>query len=162
MDFEAAVRDGKIKKNEAREKLPRIMEGLKDWGDPYSLAVDPPWIFPLKGYGLDSVGGKVGNGDRPDIVYGSSPIRGYDFFDGNRHGVHPAHDIFIRDSDRNSLDDRTGQPVPAVAMVDSPVKEGRFFSHGGRSPVAKRSRLRRRMGWEESNDRGEKTNLLGW
>lgn len=121
MDFERSVRDGAIEKSLSRKKLPEIMEALKEWGGTYPLGDNQPWAFPLKGYGLPSIGGKDGNGFKPNSVYGASPIKGYDFFDGNRHGGHPAHDIFIQDSNQDTLDDRTGQSVEAVAMVDALV-----------------------------------------
>ena len=55
---------------------------------------------------------------QPDAVYGPSGKKGYDFFDGNKHGGHPAYDIFIRDKNRDCLDDKTGKPVNALAMED--------------------------------------------
>lgn len=121
MSFETAVRDGKIEKAQAREELPRRMSALKKWGETHPFGEEHAWVFPIQGYGLSSIGGKNGNGFKPHIVYGASPIKGYDFFDGNRHGGHPAQDIFIRDANQDSLDDRTGLPVPAVAMIDALV-----------------------------------------
>ena len=56
--------------------------------------------FHDRGYGPGSIGGVRGSGFRP---------KGYDFYDGNRHGGHPAHDIFVQDADQDALDDATGR-----------------------------------------------------
>jgi len=68
--------------------------------------------FPLRGYGPTAIGGKDGSGYQP---------KGYDFFDGNRHKGHPAHDIFIRDKNQDSLDDGTGKPVEAISVCSGMV-----------------------------------------
>jgi murein DD-endopeptidase MepM/ murein hydrolase activator NlpD len=61
----------------------------------------------------------VGKGGfRPDIRYGSSPIKGYDFYDGNLHGGHPAYDIFIADKNMDCRDDRTHRPILVIAPID--------------------------------------------
>ncbi len=116
--FELAVRDGAIDKTMVRKKLPGIMSQLETLARQYSYAYGPKWIFPVQGYDLKAIAGKNGNFYQPDIVYGASPIKGYDFFDGNKHGGHPAQDIFIRDADQDCLDDRNHKPVAAVAPVD--------------------------------------------
>jgi peptidoglycan LD-endopeptidase LytH len=116
--FEIAVRDGAIDKTAAKKKLPVIMTQIETLARHYSFAYGQNWVFPVQGYGLSDIAGKEGNLYQPDIVYGASPIKGYSFFDGNNHGGHPAHDIIIRDSDQDCLDDRTHKPVAAVAAVD--------------------------------------------
>jgi peptidoglycan LD-endopeptidase LytH len=48
-------------------------------------------------------------------------VQGYDFFTGNRHGGHPAYDIFIIDRNQDELDDRTLQPVGVLSMTGGVV-----------------------------------------
>ncbi len=114
-EFEKAVRDQTIKKEEARREFPNIYKGLKEICKKYPFNADSKWLFPVKGYGKKDVGK---GGFRPDIYYGSSPIKGYDFYDGNQHGGHPAYDIFIRDKNQDAIDDRTAKPVSVIAPVD--------------------------------------------
>lgn len=109
--FEKSVRDQLLPKDSLRALFPPLYRALRGEARP-APADDSPWVFPVQGYSLASVGK---GGFRPSIRYGGSPIRGYDFFDGNRHGGHPAYDIFIRDKDRDCRDDRTGAKVPVVA-----------------------------------------------
>ena len=70
------------------------------------------WIFPLAGYDARAIGG----GRRHGYV-----AHGYDFFSGNRHGGHPSYDIFIRDRNQDSRDDRSGQPVSVLSMTGGVV-----------------------------------------
>ena len=60
------------------------------------------FYFPIAGYNALNIGGENGNG------YIAS---GYDYFDGNKHGGHPAQDIFIHDSNQDCKDDLTQKPV---------------------------------------------------
>lgn len=122
-NYEVKVRDGLIDKDSAKAELPVIINDIRQDCAKYDFAVNQVWIFPLKGYGLKSIATK-GSDFQPNIVYGVSPIKGYNFFDGNRHGGHPAHDIFIKDRNQDTLDDQTKQPVEALAMVDSIVFSG--------------------------------------
>lgn len=119
--FETSVRDGSIDKSIARRELPVVMAVVENLARHYSFTPPERWVFPVAGYSLSAIGGKNGNDYQPDIIYGVSPIKGYDFFDGNRHGGHPAHDIFIRDNNQDCLDDRTHKPVAVVATVDGLV-----------------------------------------
>ncbi|MBN1904741.1 MAG: peptidoglycan DD-metalloendopeptidase family protein [Deltaproteobacteria bacterium] len=114
-DFEKAVRDQVITKEEAHRQFPNIYKGLKEICKNHPFNSDTKWLFPVKGYGKKDVGR---GGFRPDIYYGSSTIKGYDFYDGNRHGGHPAYDIFIHDKNQDTLDDRTAKPVSVIAPVD--------------------------------------------
>jgi hypothetical protein len=88
---------------------------LKEVCRNHSFKDAPSWVFPLQGYGIKDIGA---GGFKPGIRYGSSPIKGYDFYDGNRHGGHPAYDIFIRDRDQDALDDAGKKPVLVLAPVD--------------------------------------------
>lgn len=113
--FERAVRDQHISKTEAFGTYASLMTGLFDFADTLPFSSPGSWHFPVVGYSIADVGK---GGFLPDIRYGSSPIRGYDFFDGNRHGGHPAYDIFIHDDNRDNVDDRTGKPVEIAAPED--------------------------------------------
>lgn len=119
--FERQVRDGQIDKEVARSKLPEIMARLKNYAAAYPFLDNSNWTFPVKGYDKHSIGGRNGNGFQPDIYYGQSAIKGYDFFDGNKHGGHPAHDIFVRDRNQDGLDDTTMKPIEVVTMTTSLV-----------------------------------------
>lgn len=70
------------------------------------------FVFPIRGYGPNSIGGTRGEG------YRSS---GFDLFDYTVRGSHPAQDIFIRDTNQDGLDDRTRQPVDILAMTSGLV-----------------------------------------
>jgi peptidoglycan LD-endopeptidase LytH len=113
--FEKSVRDQTIGKEQARKEFPALYQELKALCSNYNFKPASSWVFPVQGHGKRDMGA---GGFRPDIRYGSSPIKGYDFYDGNRHGGHPAYDIFIRDRNFDSLDDKTGKPVAIVAPVD--------------------------------------------
>jgi len=64
------------------------------------------WVFPLKDYSSISY---YKSGDD----YNNSD---YDYFDGNESWNHPANDICIADTNKDCLDDVTGNPVIVVSM----------------------------------------------
>ena len=101
------IRDGFVSKGEAHAKLKQLETSLKNL---YVKSVegenDDLLFFPLEGYHARAIGGKQGSGYQP---------YGYDFFDGNRHKGHPAHDIFIRDKNQDGLDDMTEKPVEVIS-----------------------------------------------
>ncbi len=66
------------------------------------------WVFPVRGYTQAAIGGSRGEGYRG--------AGAYDFFSGNSHGGHPAHDIFIRDRNFDELDDRGATPVDVLSV----------------------------------------------
>jgi peptidoglycan LD-endopeptidase LytH len=113
--FENSVRDQTIRKEEAKKQFPAIFTALKDASARYSFKPAASWVFPLQGYGIRDIGT---GGFKPDIRYGSSPVKGYDFYDGNRHGGHPGYDIFIHDRNQDTLDDASKMPVKVLAPVD--------------------------------------------
>ncbi len=128
--FERAVRDATIPRTEARRRFAGLVAALERDFAARSCVATPrgEWSFPMEGYGPGDVGGG-GSGYRP---------AGYDFFDGNRHGGHPSHDVFIRDRDQDELDDRTHAPVRVrsissgiVAAVNAEWKPGSAL-RGGR------------------------------
>lgn len=99
------IRDGVIARKAAATAIRDLDKSLFAT---YSGSVGPSrFHFPVKGYGPASIGGTGGNGFSPS---------GYDFYDGNRHGGHPAHDLFIRDKNFDSMDDPTGKAVEIIAM----------------------------------------------
>lgn len=73
------------------------------------------YYFPLAGYTSTNIGGKKGNG----YIAGR-----YNYFDGNKHTGHPAHDIFINDSNRDCLDDKTKQHVNVLSFTSGIVVAG--------------------------------------
>jgi peptidoglycan LD-endopeptidase LytH len=113
--FEKAVRDQTIGKAEAQKQFPPLYKELKELCKKHQFKQHAKWQFPVQGYGIKDMGS---DGFRPDIRYGSSPIKGYNFYDGNKHGGHPAYDIFIRDRNQDSADDKTLKPVMVIAPVD--------------------------------------------
>ncbi len=114
--FEKAVRDQKILKDSAKKVFPSLYEKLKQYADKFKFdTLTSPWTFPVNGYGIESVGK---GGFKPDIYYGGSSIKGYNFYDGNKHGGHPAYDLFILDKNQDCLDDSSGKPVNIIAPVD--------------------------------------------
>lgn len=108
------IRDNQIGRNEAREKikslLPSVAEYYRQNGK--KLYGQGEWRFPLEGYGPKSAGNSGGK----DYI-----ASGYDYFSGNRHGGHPAFDLFIQDRNQDSLDDRTQQPVNVLSMTGGVV-----------------------------------------
>jgi peptidoglycan LD-endopeptidase LytH len=113
--FILSVRDQTVPKEEAKKQFPILYRALKDLCRAYPFKPFATWAFPLQGHGIRDVGS---GGFRPDIRYGSSPVKGYDFYDGDRHGGHPAYDIFIRDRNQDALDDANQKPVNVLAPVD--------------------------------------------
>lgn len=104
------IRDGKIGRDEAVAGIDDLTTKIADlyFGKGGGSFDEDDVCFPLKGYGKNAIGGKNGSG---------YVTKGYDFFDGNKHGGHPAHDIFIYDKNQDSNDDRTGNPVDVLAMT---------------------------------------------
>jgi len=108
--LEKSIRDNRIDRNTAERKIIELDRGLlvsyagKTGSSPYH--------FPVKGYAPKSIGGWKGSGYKPS---------GYDFYAGNRHGGHPAHDVFIRDKGCSGLDSGTGRPAEIVAFANGVV-----------------------------------------
>lgn len=121
------VLNGTIKRAEAAKQFKTLLAQIKINATAYNLT----WIFPLKGYKANAIGGTNGNG------YSD---KGYNYLDGNKHSAHPAHDIFIKDANQDGLDDRTLKPVEVLAVADgivvactknwepaSPLRGGKFI-----------------------------------
>lgn len=113
-DFNNLIRDNLINKTSARRELIVRLAAIRaDYyqrgGINYSSA---EWIFPVAGYNVGAIDRGHSHGFAPD---------GYDFFTGNRHGGHPAYDIFIRDRNQDNRDDRSGKAVEVLAMTGGVV-----------------------------------------
>lgn len=102
------IRDGRITKAAARSRFAELLGKIRLL--PGSSATE--CVFPVQGYNRQSIGGQDGNG---------YVATGYDYFDGNRHKAHPAHDIFIYDRNQDGKDDRTGKKVAVLSVCDGIV-----------------------------------------
>ena len=108
------VRDGKIKRAAAKDSIRTLLPLVKQYffakgGKNYPRN---QWVFPVQGYNKHSIGGKNGEGYVP---------QGYNYFDGNKHGGHPSHDIFVYDRNQDDIDDNTSKPVNILSMASGIV-----------------------------------------
>lgn len=113
-DLNSSIRDSRIGKIAAKnEMIARLYETSADYyqrgGKDYA---QNEWVFPVAGYNAGTIDKSRSHG---------FVANGYDFFSGNRHGGHPAYDIFIRDRNQDSRDDRTGKAVQVVSMTGGVV-----------------------------------------
>ena len=103
------IRDNKIDRDAALLKIQQLLPEIKATyfkpGDKNEARESR--VFPLRGYSFKAIGGKNGSGYIP---------QGYDYFDGDRHKGHPAHDIFIHDKNQDCMDDRTGKYVEVLSL----------------------------------------------
>ena len=108
------VRDNNIDKLQALKKIQRILPELQTTYSHlrHDTAKQEKWIFPVEGYSSKNIGGTHGDGYIPS---------GYDYFLGNKHGGHPAQDIFIYDKNQDSKDDRTGKFVNVLSVCKGVV-----------------------------------------
>ncbi len=111
--LEPAVRDGRTPQPAAQQQLVDIVRKLSR---EKPIAMKHSWTFPIAGGTTSWIGGKSGEGFHPE-----TPQPTYSWYDGNRHGGHPAHDIFIPDRNHDNLHDHTDQPFYAVAMQPAVV-----------------------------------------
>ncbi|NTV47600.1 MAG: M23 family metallopeptidase, partial [Chlorobiales bacterium] len=116
--FERNVRDGLISKDSARAAFPAIYAELMAFSKQFTYNSKGAWCLPIENGSFTDIGK---GGFKPGIRYGGSTILGYNFYDGNRHGGHPAYDIFIRDKNQDCLDDRTLKEVHIIAPVNMTV-----------------------------------------
>jgi len=118
------IREESILPDSARKTFSEIMFGLRGkFRSTESFRLDSirrdsllrrttHFSFPLRGYTPDAIGGSHGEGYRG---------KGFDLFDYNVRGSHPAQDIFISDRNQDCLDDHTDQPVDVLAMTSGVV-----------------------------------------
>ena len=103
-DLYAQIRDFKLPPEQAKAAFAPLHQRLrKIYGQAGIGGAER--VYPVLGY--DSSWGEEGVAYRP---------RGYQFFSGNRQGIHPSLDLFILDRNQDSRDDRTQKPVPIVAF----------------------------------------------
>ncbi|WP_184545140.1 M23 family metallopeptidase [Mucilaginibacter sp. FT3.2] len=107
--FNNLVLEGGVKRADAQKQFRDVIKQIK--ASKETVEPKAKWIFPLKGYNYHAIGG---NGD-------GYADKGYRYLDGNKHGAHPAHDIFINDKNQDCLDDRTNKPVDVLAIDDGTV-----------------------------------------
>jgi murein DD-endopeptidase MepM/ murein hydrolase activator NlpD len=114
-------RDGILGKKDAIDSMYRWTNDMWDYMESLVKAKkvkkysDKEWVFPVRGYTASAIGGHNGSGYIP---------QGFEFFDVNSGG-HPAHDIFIDDSNQDGIDDHTGKPVEILSMSGGIVVETR-------------------------------------
>ncbi|WP_158288456.1 M23 family metallopeptidase [Mucilaginibacter psychrotolerans] len=106
-NFNNEVLKGHVKKQEAQRAIGNFIKQVNSNYNAPRSATNTQWVFPLEGYNYRAAGGTNGNGYND---------KGFNYIDGNKHGAHPAHDIFINDKNQDCLDDRTGQPVNVLAV----------------------------------------------
>lgn len=114
-EIEQAVMDGKIDRKEAqrrfKEQWPQVSiddirsEKERKW----------QWVFPVPGSGED---------DWSSQSY--SPGK-YKFYDSPNFQGHPGVNIYIRDANRDGLEDRTQKPAAVVSCTDGVVVSARKF-----------------------------------
>ena len=118
MDFDRLdkqIRDGTIEQSTAAQVFSQLIPQLNDYAAQICQSREENgsrWVFPVDGARLIDIGGRSGNGYRP---------QGYDYYAGNRHHGHPAQDIFIHDKNQDEQDDRTGKPVVVRSVVNGIV-----------------------------------------
>jgi len=112
LDFEKfnnQIRDGELLQVEAIKKIKEKIAEIKI--EYYNFKVknwnEDSWVFPIEGYNFTAIGGSNGDGYIP---------YNYNYFDGNKHGGHPAHDIFIYDKNQDCKDDKTNQFVNVLSL----------------------------------------------
>ena len=110
-ELNTRIRDNQLDKKTAALQLKNWWNSMQEFL-PSKPEKQSKWLFPVKSYNHTAIGGKNGNGYRP---------QGYRYLDGNQHGGHPAHDIFIQDRNQDLKDDHTGLPVAVVSMFEGVV-----------------------------------------
>jgi hypothetical protein len=110
-NFNNLVLKGGVKKTEAQKQFESVLKQIKLLEMVRAEGIIPKtqWVFPLKGYKSSTIGGTQGNGYFD---------KGYRYLDGNKHGAHPAHDIFINDRNQDCIDDHTQKPVDVISVDD--------------------------------------------
>ncbi|GAB3929407.1 M23 family metallopeptidase [Larkinella terrae] len=117
------IREESILPDSARKQFSNIMFGLRgkfSTVEPFrldsvrrdSLLRTAYFSFPLRNYTPDAIGGSHGEGYR---------AKGFDLFDYNVRGSHPAQDIFITDRNQDCIDDNTDRPADVLSMTSGIV-----------------------------------------
>lgn len=104
-----------IEPDSAARAFQYVMLGLRSAfsaGDSCKLLDSTYFVYPLRGHlPKYTIGGK-GRGYKD---------KGFDLFDMDVRGSHPAHDLFIRDKDKDNLDDDSFKPVDVLAFSSGVV-----------------------------------------
>jgi murein DD-endopeptidase MepM/ murein hydrolase activator NlpD len=108
-DLNTAILNNTLSAKKARLQFKLLINNIKAHSP---VLIKSTWCFPLQGYSYTAVGGVRGNGYFD---------KGYNYFDGNKHTGHPAHDIFIHDKNQDCLDYRTKLPVAVLCVEDGVV-----------------------------------------
>lgn len=88
------IRDGKIERGKAEQQFKELISRIDQLYQNDRARTGT--TFPVSGDVKSSIGGKNGDGYKPG---------GYNYFDGDKHKGHPAHDIFIADKNQDARDD---------------------------------------------------------
>ena len=84
------VRDGRMDRATARKEIIALdQELLADYAGKITAG---KFYFPLEGYS---------SAHYNCVLKGDYQPGGYDFYQGNKHGGHPAYDLFIADKDED-------------------------------------------------------------
>lgn len=112
-DLYIRIRNTSIHPDTAQKEFHRIMRQIRRWyNDSLNNAQSDPFYFPIRGYSTEAIGGMNGSG----FILGN-----YNYFDGVKSTGHPAHDIFIKDKNRDCLDDSTRHPVDVLSVSSGVV-----------------------------------------
>jgi len=107
------IRDGKAVEVKSKVQVAQLLSLLKRYYLQQKNSSDLiKKYFPVAGYNYKAIGGSNGSGYLP---------KGYNYYHGNQHKGHPAHDIFVLDKDQNNLDDKTGKPVKILSVSEGIV-----------------------------------------
>lgn len=108
------IRDNAISPDSGRAAFSTLMNELRREFKKDSCDTDDSsyFVYPVRSYTPRESIGSRGRGYRPN---------GFDLFDNNARGSHPAQDLFVRDKDQDNLDDRTWKPVDVLAFTSGLV-----------------------------------------
>ncbi|KAA0991353.1 M23 family metallopeptidase [Dyadobacter aurulentus] len=108
------IRDSAISPDSARNAFGEVMRNIRRLARTDTCrGIDSAYfVYPVESYlPRESIGSR-GKGYRPN---------GFDLFDMNVSGSHPAHDLFVRDKDQDNLDDRTWKPINVLSFTSGMV-----------------------------------------
>lgn len=108
------VRECAISPDSARTAFQQVMRDIKAlYSKDSCRTIDSTYfVYPVKCYlPAESIGGK-------GLGYHSE---GFDLFDMEAKGSHPAHDLFVHDKNRDNIDDRTWRPIDVLAFTSGVV-----------------------------------------
>lgn len=103
------IRDGAISPDSARAAFGAVMRAIRsEFQRDTCRAIDSSYfVYPVRGYTPRESIGSRGRGYRAN---------GFDLFDREVSGSHPAQDLFVRDRDQDVLDDRTWKPIEILSF----------------------------------------------